>query len=49
MDLYNPWGHKELDPTERLSLTYLPHGIKRLELKISHLGEVQRIVQSVLL
>ena len=49
MDLYNPWGRKELDPTERLSLTYLPHGIKRLELKISHLGEVQRIVQSVLL
>ena len=44
MDLYNPWGRKQLDMIERLSLTYLPHGIKRLEVKISHLGEVQRIV-----
>ena len=49
MDLYHPWGHKELDTTERLSLTYLPHGIKRLEVKIGHLGEMQSILQSVLL
>ena len=49
MDLYHPWGHKELDTTERLSLTYLPHGIKRLEVKIGHLGEMHSILQSVLL
>ena len=32
MDLYNPWGRKELDTTERLSLTCLM-GLKDLRLK----------------